>query len=138
MLCKDALVEHLQHIANKLSKSCIAPPLVETYNFLVGRVRILARILTKCKLKKQLARWFFLYLHFLASGNLELLSVVLILDINLLSSFLKCGSLTVNVFVFIHLKTLPMAEVYIGYNLNVQTHMINSPAWSGLRQSYAF
>ena len=46
------------------------------------RVRILARILTKCELKKQLARWYFLYLHFLASGNLGLLSVVLILDIN--------------------------------------------------------
>ena len=102
------------------------------------RVRILARILTKCELKKQLVRWYFLYLHFLASGNLGLLSVVLNLDINLLSSFLKCRSLKVNVFVFIHRKTMLMAEVYIGYNLNAQTHMINSPAWSGLSQSYAF
>ena len=60
--------------------------------------------------------------------------------INLLSSFLKSRSLTVNVFVFIHRKTLglSMAEVYIGYNLNAQTHTINSPAWSGLSQSYAF
>ena len=57
-----------------------------------GRVRILARILAKCELKKLLARWYFLYLHFLASGNLGLLSVALILDINLLSSFLKCRS----------------------------------------------
>ena len=104
----------------------------------ICRVRILARILAKCELKKQLARWYFLYLHFLASGNLGLLSVILNLDINLLSSFLKCRSLKVNVFVFIHLKTLPMAEVYIGYNLNAQTHTINSPAWSGLSQSYAF
>ena len=56
-------------------------------------------------------RWYFLYLHFLASGNLCLLSVVLILDINLLSSFLNCRSLTVNVFVLIHRKTLSMAEV---------------------------
>ena len=103
-----------------------------------SRVRILARILAKCELKKQLARWYFLYLQFLASGNLGLLSVVLILDINLLSSFLKYLSLTVNVFVFIHRKTLPMAEVYIGYNLNAQTHTINSTAWSGLSQSYAF
>ena len=55
----------------------------------MSRNRILARILAKCELKKQLARWYFLYLHFLASGNLGLLSVVLILDINLLSSFLK-------------------------------------------------
>ena len=39
--------------------------------------------------------------------------MVLNLDINLLSSFLKCRSLKVNVFVFIHRKTLPMAEVYI-------------------------
>ena len=102
------------------------------------RVRILARILTKCELKKQLARWYFLHLHFLASGNLGLLSVVLILDIKLLSSFLKCLSLTLNVFGFIHQKTLSMAEVYIGYNLNAQTHTINSPAWAGLSQSYAF
>ena len=102
------------------------------------RVRILASILAKCELKKQLARWYFLYLHFLASRNLGLLSMVLNLDINLLSSFLKCCSLKVNVFVFIHRKTLPMAEVYIGYNLNAQTHTINSPAWSGLSQSYAF
>ena len=102
------------------------------------RVRILARILAKCELKKQFARWYFLYLHFLASGNLGLLSVVLNLEINLLSSFLKCSSLKVNVFVFIHRKTLPMAEVYIGYNLNAQTHTINSPAWSGLSQSNAF
>ena len=58
----------------------------------IGRVRILAGILAKCDLKKQLARWYFLYLHFLASGNWGLLSVVLILDINLLSSFLKCRS----------------------------------------------
>ena len=43
-----------------------------------------------------------------------------------------------NVFVFIHRKTLSIAEVYIGYNLNAQTHTINSPAWSGLSQSYAF
>ena len=62
---------------------------VETIVVMVIRVRILARILAKCELKKQLARWYFLYLHFLASGNLGLLSVVLILDINLLSSFLK-------------------------------------------------
>ena len=67
-----------------------------------------------------------------------LLSVILILDINLLSSFLKCRSFTVNIFVFIHRKNLSMAEVYIRYNLNVQTHTINSPAWSGLSQSYAF
>ena len=33
------------------------------------------------KLEKQLARRYFLYLHVLASGNLGLLSVVLILDI---------------------------------------------------------
>ena len=91
-------------------------------------------ILTKCELKKRLARWYFLHLHFLASGNLGLLSVVLILDIKLLSSFLKCLSLTLNVFGFIHRKTLSMAEVYIGYNLNAQTHTINSPAWSGLSQ----
>ena len=38
---------------------------------LVGsRVRILARILAKCELKKQLARWYFLYLLFLASENM--------------------------------------------------------------------
>ena len=62
----------------------------DLHNVLNGtRVRILARILAKCELKKQLARWYFLYLHFLASGNLLLLSVVLILDINLLSSFFK-------------------------------------------------
>ena len=79
----------------------------------ICRVRILARILAKCKLKKQLARWYFLYLHFLASGNLGLLSLVLILDINLLSSFLKCRSLMLNVFVLIHRITLSMAEVYI-------------------------
>ena len=51
--------------------------------------------------KKQLARWYFLYLLFLTSGNLGLLSMVLILDINLLSSFLKSCSLILNVFVFI-------------------------------------
>ena len=78
---------------------------------LIPRVRILARILAKCELKKaisevvfsllELARWYFLYLHFLASGSLGLLSVVLILDINLLSSFPKCRSLTVTVFVII-------------------------------------
>ena len=39
--------------------------------------------------------WYFLYLHFLSSGNLGLLFVVLILDINLLLSFLKFCSLTV-------------------------------------------
>ena len=74
---------------------------------------------------KQLAMWYFdyfLYLHFLASENLGPLSVVLILDINLLSSFLKCRSLTANIFIFIHRKTLSMAEVNIGYNLNVQAH----------------
>ena len=38
-------------------------------------------------------------------------------------------------FIFIHRKTLSMAEVYIGYNLNAQTHTINSPAWLGLSQS---
>ena len=37
--------------------------------FVICRVRILARILAKCELKKQLARWYFLYLHFLASKN---------------------------------------------------------------------
>ena len=102
------------------------------------RVRILARILAKRELKKQIARWYFLYLHFLASENLWPLSMVLILDINLLSSFLKCRLLTANIFMFIHRKTLSMVEVYIGYNLNAQTHTINSPAWSGLSQSYAF
>ena len=120
---------------NKRGKSVVTVPFLTASLF---RVRILARILAKCELKKQLARWYFLYLHFLASGNLGLLSVVLNLDINLLSSFLKCRSLKVNVFVFIHRKTLPMAEVYIGYNLNAQTHTINSPAWSGLSQSYDF
>ena len=60
--------------------------------------------------------------------------VAVILDINLLSSFLKCRSLTVTVFVFIHPKTLSLAEVYIGYNY-AQMHTINSPAWSGLSQS---
>ena len=64
------------------------------------------------------------------------LTVVLILDINLLSSFLECRSLTVNV--FIYQKTLSMVKVYMGYNLNAQTHSINSPAWSDLRQSYDF
>ena len=75
------------------------------------KVRILACcILAKCELKKQLARWYFLYLHFLASGNLGLLCVVLILDIIILpSNFLKCRSLTVNVFLFIHRKTLSLA-----------------------------
>ena len=29
-------------------------------------------------------------------------------------------------FVFIHQKTLSMAKVYIGYNFNAQTHMIQS------------
>ena len=43
----------------------------------------------KMSVKKQLARWYFLNLHFLASGNLGLLSVVLIQDINLLSSSLN-------------------------------------------------
>ena len=87
--------------------------------------------------KKQLVRWYFLYLHLLTSENLGPLSVALILDINLFSSFVKCRSLRVNVFVFIHQKTLSMAEVYVGY-LNAQTHTINSPAWWGLSQSYAF
>ena len=114
-----------------LSASAIACSLVHF------RVRILARILAKCELKKQLARWYFLYLLFLASENLGQLFVVLIQDINLFSNFLKCRSLTVNVFMSIHQKTLSMSEVYIGY-LNVQTHTINSPAWSGLSQSYAF
>ena len=50
-----------------------------------NRVRFLACILAKCELKKQLARWYFLYLHFLASENLGPLSMVLILDINLFS-----------------------------------------------------
>ena len=35
-----------------------------------SRVRILAHILAKCELKKQIARWYFLHLHFLASENL--------------------------------------------------------------------
>ena len=61
-------------------------------------------------------------MHFLASENLGPLSVALILDLNLLSSFLKCRSLMANIFIFIHRKTLSMAEVYIGYNLNAQTH----------------
>ena len=61
----------------------------------------------------------------LASGNFGLLSVVLILDINLLYSFLKCRSLTVNVFVFIRWKTPSVAAVYIGYNLNAQKHTVN-------------
>ena len=46
--------------------------------------------LAKCKLKKQSERWYFFYLYFLASGNLWLLSLVLILDLN--------------VFIFIHWK----------------------------------
>ena len=40
----------------------------------------------KKRVKKQFARWYFLYLHFLVSGNLGPSSEVLILDINL-SSF---------------------------------------------------
>ena len=99
----------------------------------IFRVRILTRILAKCDVKKAISSCYFLYLHFLASGK-GLLSVDLILDIILLSNFLQFRSLTVNVFVFIHRKTLSMAKVYIGYNLNVQTHTINS----GLSQSYAF
>ena len=43
----------------------------------------------KMPVKKQFARWYLLNLHFLASGNLGLLSVVLIQDINLLSSSLN-------------------------------------------------
>ena len=54
----------------------------------------------------------------------QLLSVVLILE--------------VNVFIFLRGKTLSMVEVYIGYNLNAQTHRIYSPAWSGLSLSYTF
>ena len=45
------------------------------------------------------------------------------LDINLLSSFLKCGSLKVNVFVFIHRKTLPMAEVVGKRGSSVVRHL---------------
>ena len=47
-------------------------------------------------------------------------------------------TLKVNVFIFLRGKTLSMAEVYIGYNLNGQKHTIYSPAWSGLSQSYTF
>ena len=97
------------------------------------RVRSLACLLAKCELKQAISE---VILN--ASGNLRLLSVILILDINLLSSFLKCLSLTINVFVFIHRKTLSMAEVHIGYNFNAQRHTIHSPAWSGLSQSSAF
>ena len=79
---------------------CVKPTFCGQTKLHSFRVRILARILAKCKFKKQLARWYFLYLHFLASGNLGLLSMVLNLDINLLSSFLKCCSLKVNVFCF--------------------------------------
>ena len=92
----------------------------------------------KMRVKKAISEVVFSLLAFSREWKLGLLFVVLNLDINLLSSFLKCCSLKVNVFVFIHRKTLPMAEVYIGYNLNEQTHMINSPAWSGLSQSYSF
>ena len=119
-------------------KLCIMIEHVYTLYLCTFRVRTLARILAKCELKKQLARWYFLYLHFLTSENLGPLSVVLIIDINLLSRFLKCRSLTANIFICIHRKTLSMAEVYIGYNLNAQTHTINSPAWLCLSQSYAF
>ena len=88
---------------------------------------------SKMRVKKQFVRWYFLYLHFLASENLGPLSVVLILDINFLSSFLKCRSLTVNA------SENPVnGEVNIGYNLNAQSHTINFPAWSHLSQSYAF
>ena len=51
-----------------------------------------------------------------------------ILDRNLLFSFHKSRLLRVNAQVIIHRKNLSMAEVYIGYNLIAQTHMINSPA----------
>ena len=78
----------------------------------------------KMRVEKAIGEVEFLYFHFLAGGKLRLLSAVLILDINLLSSFLKCRSLTVAVFVFIHRKTLSMEEVNIGYNLNAQTHTI--------------
>ena len=90
------------------------------------------------RVKKANSEVVFLYLHFLASENLGPLSMVLILDINLLSSFLKCHSLTTNIFIFIHRKTLSMAEVYIGYNFNAQTHTINSPAWSGSQPIICF
>ena len=78
--------------------------------------------------KKAISEVAFLCLYFLASENLGPLSVVLILDINLLCSFLKCPSLTANIFIFIHRETGSMAEVYIGYNLNAQMHTINSTA----------
>ena len=81
------------------------------------------------RVKKANSEVVFSLIHLLASENLGPLSVVLILDINLLSSFLKCRSLTANIFIFIHRKTLSMAEVYIGCNLNAQMHTINSPAY---------
>ena len=90
------------------------------------RVRILARIPAKCELKKQLARWYFLYLPFLASENLGQLSVAIILDINFFSSFLKCISLTVNVFGFIHRKTLSIYMISSNFNLKCTTPLFKN------------
>ena len=53
-----------------------------------------------------------------------------ILNKNLLFSFFKRCLLRANAQVIIHRKNLSMGEVYTGYNLNAQTHTINSPAWS--------
>ena len=60
----------------------------------------------KMRVKKAISEVEFSLLTFLAEENLGPLYMVLTLDINLLSSFLKCPSLTANIFIFIHRKTL--------------------------------
>ena len=80
------------------------------------------------QVKKPISEVVIYLLAFLASEFLRLLSVAFILDKNLLFSFLKRRLLRANAQVIIHRKNLSMAEVYIGYNLNAQTHTINSPA----------
>ena len=97
-----------------------------------GAVAIFASCRGLTKTLKMGVKKSLFYLPFLVSENL---GPVIHMWFYLFSSFLKCRSFTVNDFVFIHRKTLSMAKVYIEYNLNAQTHTINSTVWSDLSQS---
>ena len=119
-----------------LSGISVVFPVTRVFPVNLGtRVQILACILAKCELKKQIARWYFLYLHFLARENLGPLAVVLILDINLLSNLSLNAVHWRQIFSFLSIgKPCQWRKFTLDTTSMRRRNTINSPAWSGLSQ----